>query len=68
MFCSFVVNSSSNVTSTQQELRDTGSAIAQSGKLLAKYGRREFTDKLILLFAFAFFLACVFYIILKLLF
>lgn len=63
-----LVNSSSNVTSTQQELRDTGSAIAQSGKLLAKYGRREFTDKLILLFAFAFFLACVFYIIQKRLF
>ncbi|XP_046668568.1 vesicle transport protein SEC20 [Homalodisca vitripennis] len=63
-----LVNSSGNVTSTQQELRDTGSVIAQSGQLLAKYGRREFTDKVVLLFAFAFFLACVLYIVYKRLF
>jgi protein transport protein SEC20 len=46
----------------------TGSVIDQSGKLLAKYGRREFTDKVLLLFAFAFFLACVLYIVQKRLF
>uniref|UniRef100_A0A1B6L192 Sec20 C-terminal domain-containing protein n=1 Tax=Graphocephala atropunctata TaxID=36148 RepID=A0A1B6L192_9HEMI len=63
-----LVTSSGNVTSTQQELQDTGSVIAQSGQLLAKYGRREFTDKVVLLFAFAFFLACVLYIVYKRLF
>ncbi|XP_054264016.1 vesicle transport protein SEC20 [Macrosteles quadrilineatus] len=63
-----LVNSSGNVTGTQQELRDTGSVITQSGKLLAKYGRREFTDKCTILFAFVFFIACVLYIVQKRLF
>ncbi|PSN48876.1 Vesicle transport protein SEC20, partial [Blattella germanica] len=61
-------NSSSNVHGTQDELQTTGSVISRSGKLLAKYGRREFTDKVLLLFAFAFFLACVLYIVQKRLF
>ncbi|XP_067007030.2 vesicle transport protein SEC20 [Anabrus simplex] len=63
-----LVTSSSNVEGAQDELQTMGSAIALSGKLLAKYGRREFTDKLLVLFAFAFFLACVFYIVQKRLF
>ncbi|XP_063236628.1 vesicle transport protein SEC20 [Bacillus rossius redtenbacheri] len=63
-----LVNSSSNVHDTQQELLTTGSVILQSSKLLDKYGRREFTDKVLLFFAFAFFLACVVYIIQKRLF
>ncbi|KAJ9594401.1 hypothetical protein L9F63_014191 [Diploptera punctata] len=63
-----LVNSSTNVRGTQNELETTGSVINQSGKLLAKYGRREFTDKVLLLFAFAFFLACVLYIVQKRLF
>nr|CAD7399867.1 unnamed protein product [Timema poppensis] len=60
-----LANSSGNVQNTQQELLTTGSVITQSGKLLDKYGRREFTDKVLLFFAFAFFLACVVYIVQK---
>nr|CAD7586444.1 unnamed protein product [Timema genevievae] len=60
-----LANSSGNVQNTQQELLTTSSVITQSGKLLDKYGRREFTDKVLLFFAFAFFLACVVYIVQK---
>jgi protein transport protein SEC20 len=63
-----VANSSSNVQGTQEELQTTGSVIVHSRKLLAKYGRREFTDKFLLIFAFVFFLACVLYILQKRLF
>lgn len=63
-----LVNTSSTINSTQKELLETGSLINQTGKLLAKYGRRECTDKFIMFFAFSFFLACVFYIIQKRLF
>lgn len=63
-----LVNSSTTVEGTRGELDNTGSVISQSGKLLAKYGRREKTDKALVFFAFAFFLACVFYIIQKRLF
>jgi len=62
------VNSSTNVQGIHDELQTTGSVIIQSGKLLAKYGRREFTDKVLLLFAFIFFLACVLYVLQKRLF
>jgi protein transport protein SEC20 len=62
------VNSSSNVQGIQDELQTTGSVITQSGKLLAKYGRREFTDKFLLVFSFIFFLACVLYVLQKRLF
>lgn len=55
----------SNVQGTHDELQATGSAISQSGKLLAKYDRRESTDKVILFLAFVFFLFCVLYIIQK---
>ena len=61
-------DSSSNVHGIQDELQTTGGVISQSGKLLAKYGRREFTDKVLLLFAFIFFLVCVLYILQKRLF
>nr|AGM32188.1 vesicle transport protein SEC20 [Coptotermes formosanus] len=63
-----LVNSSSNVQGIQDELQTTGSVITQSGKLLAKYGRREFTDKFLLVFSFIFFLACVLYVLQKRLF
>lgn len=63
-----LVQSSSTVESTNEELLNTGGAIQQSGKLLNKYGRRETTDKILLFFAFAFFLACVIYIVQKRLF
>ncbi|XP_026478913.1 vesicle transport protein SEC20-like [Ctenocephalides felis] len=60
--------SSSNVWGTRDELENTSATIAQSGKLLKKYGRREFTDKILVFFAFAFFVACVLYIVQKRLF
>ncbi|XP_061393156.1 vesicle transport protein SEC20-like [Musca vetustissima] len=63
-----LVASSQNVEATRDELTNTAGTISQSGKLLKKYGRRECTDKMLLFFAFAFFLACVFYIIHKRLF
>ncbi|KAK9879937.1 hypothetical protein WA026_008447 [Henosepilachna vigintioctopunctata] len=63
-----LLTSSDNVSGTQEELKVTGNSITQSGKLLAKYGRREFTDKILVCFAFLFFLACVFYIVQKRLF
>lgn len=46
----------------------TSGVISQSGKLLDKYGRRDLTDKILMFFAFAFFLSCVVYIIQKRLF
>lgn len=63
-----LVTSSDSVIGTQEELKVTSGAIGQSGKLLAKYGRREFTDKMLMFFAFAFFLACAVYIVQKRLF
>ncbi|KAG8224246.1 hypothetical protein J437_LFUL001625 [Ladona fulva] len=64
----FLVNSSTAVHSTRDEFSNMGSLLGQSRKLLTKYGRRECTDKVLILFAFAFFLACVVYIIKKRLF
>ncbi|EFA09888.1 Vesicle transport protein SEC20-like Protein [Tribolium castaneum] len=63
-----LVTSSDSVIGSQEELKITSSTISQSGKLLAKYGRREFTDKILMFFAFVFFVACVFYIVQKRLF
>lgn len=60
--------SSDSVIGTQEELKVTSGTISQSGKLLAKYGRREFTDKILMFFAFTFFVACVVYIVQKRLF
>ncbi|XP_063992618.1 vesicle transport protein SEC20 [Diachasmimorpha longicaudata] len=60
-----LLTSSDKVTGTREELEHQQQAIVQSGKLLGKYGRREVTDKALLALAFAFFLACVFYIIQK---
>ncbi|KAI5638510.1 sec20 domain-containing protein [Phthorimaea operculella] len=63
-----LVSSSSTVNNTQSELQNTAGTISQSSKLLKKYGRREFTDKVIMFFAFLFFLAVCLYIVQKRLF
>ncbi|CAH2074450.1 unnamed protein product, partial [Iphiclides podalirius] len=63
-----LVSSSSTVHGTQSELENTAGTISQSSKLLNKYGRREFTDKVIMFFAFMFFLAVCLYIVQKRLF
>ncbi|KYN01886.1 Vesicle transport protein SEC20 [Cyphomyrmex costatus] len=60
-----LLTSSDKVGNTKDELEHQQQAIVQSGKLLGKYGRREVTDKALLALAFAFFLACVFYILQK---
>ncbi|XP_013190017.1 vesicle transport protein SEC20 [Amyelois transitella] len=60
-----LVSSSSSVHGTKAELQNTASTITQSSKLLTKYGRREFTDKVIMFFAFLFFLAVCLYIVQK---
>ncbi|XP_026329796.1 vesicle transport protein SEC20 [Hyposmocoma kahamanoa] len=63
-----LVSSSSAVHGTQSELQNTAGTISQSSKLLKKYGRREFTDKVIMFFAFLFFIAVCLYIVQKRLF
>lgn len=60
-----LIESSSTVDGTGEELVNTGGTIQQSGKLLNKYGRRETTDKILVFLAFIFFLAVVFYIVQK---
>jgi protein transport protein SEC20 len=60
-----LIQSSSAVENTNDELATTGGTIQQSGKLLNKYSRRETTDKILVILAFIFFLACVFYIVQK---
>lgn len=44
------------------------SAILQSKKLLTKYGRREMTDRVLILLAVVFFFACVLYVLKRRLF
>ncbi|XP_029050942.1 vesicle transport protein SEC20 [Osmia bicornis bicornis] len=63
-----LITSSDKVTGTKDELEHQQQVIVQSGKLLGKYGRREVTDKALVALSFAFFLACVFYILQKRLF
>lgn len=53
---------------TQKELTGMASDIHNSGRLLTKYGRRECTDKFLILFAIIFFFSTVLYIVKKRLF
>jgi len=57
--------SSHVVGDTGTEYRSMGGVIGQSKKLITKYGRREFTDKVLYVFALAFFFAVVLYILRK---
>ncbi|XP_025156576.1 uncharacterized protein LOC112589038 [Harpegnathos saltator] len=63
-----LLTSSDKVDNTRNELEHQQQVIVQSGKLLGKYDKCEVTDKVLLALAFAFFLACVFYISQKRLF
>lgn len=63
-----LVGSSKTVGENQEELKNMGNVIQQSHKLLTKYNRREFTDKVLIFFGLAFFFACVLYIVKKRLF
>ena len=62
------VSSSRVVGDTEEELKGMGGHIQSSHKLLTKYSRREWTDRLLILLALAFFFATVLYIVKKRLF
>merc|ERR1719410_2094241 len=59
---------SKTVEELGEEYRMMGGVIGQSRKLITKYARREFTDKVLIAFALAFFFAVVLYILRKRLF
>lgn len=60
-----LVNSSQSVGEIQEEFQDMGGHIQHSHRLLTKYGRREFTDKLLICLALVLFFATVLYIVKK---
>ena len=60
-----LVESSETVKETKDEYAGLGSIVGQSRRLITKYARRETTDKVLILFATAFFFAVVFYILRK---
>lgn len=63
-----LVSSSSTVLDTKEEFKAMGSAIHQSKTLLQKYGRREVTDRVLIVLAVIFFLTCIVYVLQKRLF
>jgi protein transport protein SEC20 len=63
-----LISSSAVVTETQEEFKMMGSLLGQSRKLLAKFGRREVTDRALIMFALAFYFASCTYVVLKRLF
>ena len=60
-----LINSSSTVIETQEEIKLMGSHLVSSKTLLTKYGRRECTDKILIFLALGFFLACVLFCVSK---
>ena len=64
-YFAFSVTSSQQVTETQEEFKSMSGHITNSRKLLTKFGRREFTDKLLIFTAVLFFLASAAYIFKK---
>ena len=60
-----LAESSQTVAETRDEYGNMGGIIAQSGRLITKFARRETTDKVLILFAVAFYFAVVFYILRK---
>jgi len=61
-------DSTSKLGRVIEEQRTMGGVIGMSKRLINKYARREFTDKVLILFALAFFFAVVLYILRKRLF
>ncbi|KAK3590197.1 hypothetical protein CHS0354_041255 [Potamilus streckersoni] len=57
-----LLTSSNTISDTQDELKSMGSHIHTSKNLLTKYGRREMTDKLLILIALVFFFSSVLYV------
>jgi len=62
---SALLGSSRTLAETEVEFRSMGNAIQSAGKLLSKYGRRVFTDKVLYTLAFTLFFGVVIYIVKK---
>ncbi|CAG2104139.1 unnamed protein product [Medioppia subpectinata] len=60
-----LVSSSATVTETGEEFKSMANLIVHSRKLLTKYGRREVTDKVLIIIALMFFFGCVLYVMTK---
>lgn len=60
-----LTTSSATVSETSQEFKLMSNYITNSKTLLSKYGRRELTDKILTILAFAFFFGCVIYVVSK---
>ncbi|XP_005103746.1 vesicle transport protein SEC20 [Aplysia californica] len=60
-----LAGTSQAVSDTKDEFHSMGGHIQHSQRLLTKYGRREFTDRLLILLALLFFFATVLYIMKK---
>lgn len=58
-----LAGSSGVLEETNEEYKNMGSVISQSKQLLTKYGRRECTDRVLIIVAFLFFLFSVLYVI-----
>ena len=61
----FSVKSSGQVGETNEEFKSMSGHIQNSRKILTRYSRREFTDKLLIFLALVFFFATVLYIVKK---
>ena len=63
-----LVTSSKTISNTGKELKDQGGYIQTGHRLLTKYNRREFTDKILIFIALTLFFGTVLYIIRRRLF
>ena len=60
-----LIASSATITETSEEFKTMSNYIANSKTLLSKYGRREFTDKILTILSFIFFFGCVMYVMIN---
>lgn len=65
LFYVHLVTSSRKIEKTKDEMADMGSSVRTSQRLLAKYDRRELTDKLLIIAGLALFFGVVLYILKK---
>lgn len=62
---SALAESSSTVNFAKEEINEIGGLLNQSRVVLNKYGRREITDKILIVMALMFFYSCVAYVVSK---
>jgi protein transport protein SEC20 len=60
-----LTTSSSTLKDTGIHMTSIGQSIRSGGKLITKYGRREFTDKILIFFALLFYFGVILYILRK---